>query len=153
MFDGLKVQKNYELLEILEFDSSRKRMSVIVKHAETGLYVLYTKGADVEMFKKSSVIDEHPKFESCLKSYSEQGWRTLVFAYKFLTQEQYEFYEKILNDARNDILKREQRLQDAYEIIETDLVLSGVTAVEDKLQEDVAETIKSLREAGKRIYQ
>ena len=102
--DGLEEKKKFELIEILEFDSSRKRMSVIVKHAETGHYVLYTKGADVEMFKKSSANDDYTKFESCLKSYSEQGWRTLVFAYKFLTQEQFEFYEKILNDARNALL-------------------------------------------------
>ncbi len=185
LYDDYKVHKNYELIEILEFDSSRKRMSVIVKHSETDMYMLYTKGADTEMFKKSSSFNEKTKFEACLKNYSEQGWRTLVFAYKILTKEQFDFYDKLLNDARNDILKREQRLQEAYNIIETgnflfiffhnannllrvfvllifleiyyifkiiDLIISGVTAVEDKLQEDVAETIKSLREAGKCLH-
>ncbi len=41
---GMRVEKNFELIETLEFDSSRKRMSVIVRHADTNHYVLYTKG-------------------------------------------------------------------------------------------------------------
>lgn len=126
-------------------------MSVIIKHIETDSYILYTKGADTEMFKKSSQTD-HEHFETALKEYSIQGWRTLVFGYKILTNDQFEFYLKILNDARNDILKREERLNEAFDIIESELIMSGVTAVEDKLQEQVAETIQSLREAGIKIW-
>ena len=149
--NGKDIQKTYELIEILEFDSSRKRMSVIIKHLETDTYILYTKGADIEMFKKSSATD-HEHHETALKEYSIQGWRTLVFGYKILTTEQFEFYAKILNDARNDILKREERLNDAFDLIESELIMSGVTAVEDKLQEQVSETISSLRGAGIKIW-
>ena len=53
-----------------------------------------------------------------------------------------------LDEARNDVIKREQKLNAAFEMIETDLILNAVTAVEDKLQEDVAKTLKALREAG-----
>lgn len=36
----------FEVLDTLAFDSSRKRMSVLVRHPITKEYVLYTKGAD-----------------------------------------------------------------------------------------------------------
>ena len=43
---GVKVEEKYELLEVLEFNSTRKRMSVILKDHETGKILLYSKGAD-----------------------------------------------------------------------------------------------------------
>lgn len=36
----------FEVLHVLSFDSTRKRMSVIVKHPLTKEIILYTKGAD-----------------------------------------------------------------------------------------------------------
>lgn len=36
----------YEVLDILTFDSTRKRMSVLVRHPRTHQILLYTKGAD-----------------------------------------------------------------------------------------------------------
>jgi phospholipid-translocating ATPase len=43
--DGIDNVKKYNLLNVIEFDSARKRMSVIVK-TEEGKYVIFTKGAD-----------------------------------------------------------------------------------------------------------
>lgn len=149
--NGRSVIKKYELIEVLEFDSSRKRMSVIIKHCETNEYILYTKGADTEMFKKSRLTN-HSMFEKHLKEYSLQGWRTLVFGYKYLTKEELNEYINELNEARNDVIKREQKLAAAYDMIESDLILNAVTAVEDKLQEDVSKTLKSLRMAGIKIW-
>lgn len=149
--NGYLLQKKYELIEILDFDSSRKRMSVIIKHSDSNSYILYSKGADTAMFKKSTITN-HDSFEISLKEYSQQGWRTLVFGYKILTTEQFKIYSDALSDARNDVLKREQRLNAAFDMIESNLILNGVTAVEDKLQDDVADTISSLREAGIKIW-
>lgn len=36
----------FELIKKIEFNSDRKRMSVIVKDLQDGLYKMYTKGAD-----------------------------------------------------------------------------------------------------------
>lgn len=147
----MRIEKYFELIEVLEFDSLRKRMSVIVRHADTNHYVLYSKGADSEMFKKSTTND-HSHFETSLKEYSLQGWRTLVFAHKVLTRKEYETYSHMLSDARSDVLKRESRLNEAFDHIESDLILTGVTAVEDKLQENVEDTLKDLRAAGIKIW-
>ena len=40
-------QEEYEVLRVLEFDSDRKRMSVIVKNLQTGKVLSFIKGADV----------------------------------------------------------------------------------------------------------
>ena len=39
-----RYQKVYDLLHTLEFDSTRKRMSVIVRSHDTGEYILFCKG-------------------------------------------------------------------------------------------------------------
>lgn len=41
----------FEVLDTLTFDSNRKRMSVLVRHAITKEYVLYTKGADYSIME------------------------------------------------------------------------------------------------------
>ena len=115
------IQKNYELLHILEFDSTRKRMSVIVRDCQTNEYILYCKGADVAVFSQS-ICNTQSKYEDCLKSFSENGWRTLVLAYKTLTREEYEKYDKMISEANNDILNRDEKLNSAYDIIEKDLL-------------------------------
>lgn len=43
-FNGSNLQ--YELLDVLEFTSDRKRMSVVVKEGQTGKLLLLSKGAD-----------------------------------------------------------------------------------------------------------
>ena len=37
---------DFEVLDILQFDSTRKRMSIIVRNPETEEIIMYTKGAD-----------------------------------------------------------------------------------------------------------
>ena len=46
------VRKEYEVLNILEFNSSRKRMSAIVRMPDTGRIVLFCKGADNVIYSR-----------------------------------------------------------------------------------------------------
>lgn len=43
---------------------------------------------------------------------------------------------------------RQERLSSIYDELEANLTLLGITAVEDQLQEGVAETMTALRQAG-----
>lgn len=54
--------------------------------------------------------------------------------------------------AEQDIMTREERLLEAYSKLETELVLLGATAVEDRLQDEVPETIRDLQMAGIKIW-
>lgn len=143
--------RKYRVLQILEFDSNRKRMSIIVKDLQRDKIVIYCKGADSSVFKNCS----RGNISSCnadIKRFSEQGWRTLALSFKYIEEDEYVEIEKLLNEAYNDLLNRDEKIEKANETIESDLELIGATAVEDKLQEDVANTLEALRRAGIKIW-
>lgn len=142
---------NYEIMQILEFDSTRKRMSIIVKEENTNKYVLYCKGADSAILSKCKTGDIKT-CEAHIKSFGQEGWRTLALGYRDLSEQEYEIYDRMLLDAYNDIENRNVKLAEVYEEIESNLNLVGATAIEDKLQEDVAITLKSLRQSGIKIW-
>lgn len=73
-----------------------------------------------------------------LSSYAEDGLRTLAFAYRLLDVSEYESWNKIFTQAKTTIgPEREELLEKASEMIEKDLTLLGVAAIEDKLQKGV----------------
>ena len=57
-----------------------------------------------------------------------------------------------MNDAYNNILERNAKISEVFESTESGLSLIGATAVEDKLQEDVAITLETIRKAGIKVW-
>ncbi len=55
-------------------------------------------------------------------------------------------------EAITSIENREKKMEEAQELIERDLILVGATAIEDRLQDDVARTIAILKEAGIKVW-
>ncbi|XP_019251739.1 PREDICTED: probable phospholipid-transporting ATPase 8 isoform X2 [Nicotiana attenuata] len=151
---GKVVDRSYQLLHVLEFSSSRKRMSVIVKNAENQLFLL-CKGADSVMFERLS--KDGRTFEGItrghLRQYAEAGLRTLIVAYRELDEEEFQSWEQEFLNAQASVTADRDALVDAAaDKIEKDLILLGVTAVEDKLQKGVPECIDKLAKAGIRIW-
>ncbi|XP_077253699.1 putative phospholipid-transporting ATPase 9 [Tasmannia lanceolata] len=151
---GTKVQRSYKLLNILEFSSSRRRMSVIVRNQE-GQLLLVSKGADSVMFER--LAENGREFENQTKDhlneYADAGLRTLVLAYRELDEEEYKEFEKEFVEAKNAVsAERDERIEEVAEKIEKDLILLGATAVEDKLQNGVPECIDKLAQAGIKIW-
>uniref|UniRef100_A0A8I3W7H5 Phospholipid-transporting ATPase n=1 Tax=Callithrix jacchus TaxID=9483 RepID=A0A8I3W7H5_CALJA len=143
----------YQLLAILDFNNTRKRMSVIVQNPE-GQIKLYSKGADTILFEKL-----HPSNEDLLSLTSDhlsefagEGLRTLAIAYRDLDDKYFKEWHKMLEDANAATEERDERIAGLYEEIERDLMLLGATAVEDKLQEGVIETVTSLSLANIKIW-
>lgn len=54
--------------------------------------------------------------------------------------------------AEQDIVNREAALERVYDKFERNICILGATAVEDKLQDDVPQTISSLQKAGIKIW-
>jgi phospholipid-translocating ATPase len=84
----------YTLEVTVPFDSDRKRMTVVVR-ADDGSYLVFTKGADTIMFPLLAPNPLGSHEDSVLQAtighlndFSSIGLRTLVFAYRLLTQEQ-----------------------------------------------------------------
>uniref|UniRef100_A0A3B4EG29 Phospholipid-transporting ATPase n=1 Tax=Pygocentrus nattereri TaxID=42514 RepID=A0A3B4EG29_PYGNA len=143
----------YTLLAILDFNNIRKRMSVIVRTPE-GRIRLYCKGADTVLFERlhSCSHDVMNITSDHLNEYAGDGLRTLALAYRDLSEEQWAEWAERYRGADKAIDCREDRLAAAYEEIEQDLMLLGATAIEDKLQEGVAETIAILSLANIKIW-
>ncbi|KAJ7992869.1 hypothetical protein DPEC_G00266530 [Dallia pectoralis] len=144
-----KLEK-YKLLHVLEFDANRRRMSVILQ-TPSGEKMLFTKGAEsaVLPFTTSGEID---KTRVHVDEFASQGLRTLVVACRHFSVDEYIEVDRKLQAARTALQQREEGLAEVFSIIENDLELLGATAVEDKLQEKVQETIEALRLAGIKVW-
>ncbi|KAJ0962834.1 hypothetical protein J5N97_027956 [Dioscorea zingiberensis] len=151
---GKTVERSYRLLNILEFNSTRKRMSVIVRDEE-GKLLLLSKGADSVMFER--LAKDGRQFEEQTKEhmneYADAGLRTLVLAYRELDEDEYTAFNQKFTEAKNSVsADRDDKVEEAAEMIEKDLILLGSTAVEDKLQNGVPECIDKLAQAGIKIW-
>ncbi|XP_038146093.1 phospholipid-transporting ATPase ID isoform X2 [Cyprinodon tularosa] len=143
----------YSLLAILDFNNIRKRMSVIVRNPE-GKIRLYCKGADTVLLERLhscnqeliSITSDH------LNEYAADGLRTLALAYRELSEDEWEAWSESHRRADKATDCREDRLAAAYDKIEQDMMLLGATAIEDKLQEGVQETIALLSLANIKIW-
>ncbi|KGL84223.1 putative phospholipid-transporting ATPase ID, partial [Tinamus guttatus] len=143
----------YQLLAILDFNNLRKRMSVIVRSPE-GRIRLYCKGADTILLERlgpgerelSAVTADH------LNEYAGEGLRTLLLAYRDLEEGYYVEWSERLRQARGTAEAREDRLARLYDEVERDMLLLGATAIEDKLQQGVPETIAILTLANIKIW-
>lgn len=140
-----------KILNVIEFNSDRKRMSVVCEMPD-GTIRLYTKGADdklLPLLQNSSVVEATWKN---LEIYASEGLRTLILAFKDVDKHYYAGWNERFMEANNDIHHRAKRIEELGAEIETHLTLVGATAIEDKLQDKVPETIAALKEAGIKVW-
>ena len=151
--ENIKEQQRFEKLRQIEFSSDRKRESVIVK--EGSMYKMYIKGADSiieERLDKSTPKEVLEKSRYFVNLFSAQGYRTLYIAMKVFKEEEWEDFSSELEQAEMDTLHKKEKLEEIHQRIENGLTLIGSTIVEDKLQENVPEVIKELRQADIKIW-
>ncbi|TFK30277.1 phospholipid-translocating ATPase [Coprinopsis marcescibilis] len=149
--------ERYELLNILEFTSARKRMSVIVRKmdGDDGRLFLLSKGADnviFERLKQGYGEELKADTERHLDEFASQGLRTLTLAYKVVPEQEYQAWAERYHQATVSLDDREEKIEAVCDEIEQNLRLLGATAIEDKLQDGVPETIADLKKAGIKIW-
>ncbi|BFF89903.1 probable phospholipid-transporting ATPase IM [Drosophila madeirensis] len=144
--------EEYELLNILDFNNVRKRMSVILRRGDS--VVLYCKGADNVIYDRlhSGQEDLKARTQDHLNKFAGEGLRTLVLAERRLTEQYYKDWRTRQQEAALAMDSREEKLNEIYEEIESDMQLVGVTAIEDKLQDGVPKAIANLQSAGIKIW-
>lgn len=142
--------RRFELLREIEFNSDRKRMSIVAK-IEDEIWCI-TKGADNIM---AALLDQKLDQETvaALNRFSKQGLRTLVIAMKKVPLPAYEAWMKDLNvaDAITD-QTRNEKVAEVSARLEVNLKLVGVTAVEDRLQDGVPAAIATIKSCGVRVW-
>ncbi|KAI9179474.1 aminophospholipid translocase [Blastocladiella emersonii ATCC 22665] len=144
-----------EVLNICEFNSTRKRMSAVLRFPD-GTIKLYCKGADTVIFERldhragaNAYVDITTQ---ALEEYASEGLRTLCMAHRTIPEQEYREWAEIYDRAATTLVNRADELDKAAELIEKNLVLLGATAIEDKLQDGVPETIATLAMAGIKIW-
>ncbi|CEP11563.1 hypothetical protein [Parasitella parasitica] len=167
--DIMGEQRSMHLLHVLEFNSTRKRMSVIMRSPQDGKIVLLCKGADSVIYERLSTgLEEKAAAENDeasqdqlkvreatlqhLSTFANEGLRTLCIASRFIDEDEYQAWAVRYKAASNSISNREEQIETVCEEIENSLTLIGGTAIEDKLQEGVPDTIAVLAEAGIKIW-
>ncbi|CAG8754876.1 1140_t:CDS:2, partial [Racocetra fulgida] len=143
--EGEKVR--YELLNILEFTSARKRMSIIVRNPLNRRIILFCKGADNVIFDRLklgqdyivNVTGEH------LEEFAREG-------YTEISQEEYNKWNIEFREATTALNDRDKKVAAISDKIERELILLGATAIEDRLQDGVPECIATLKRAGIKIW-
>ncbi|CAI2170053.1 12394_t:CDS:2 [Funneliformis geosporum] len=145
---------HFELLNVLEFTSSRKRMSIIVRSPVDGRITLYCKGADNVIFERLksgqdyrlNITGEH------LEEFAKEGLRTLCLGYAEIDPDFYQNWIGDYREASTALTDRDKRIENVSDRIEKDLLLLGATAIEDRLQDGVPECIATLKRAGIKIW-
>ncbi|XP_027114295.2 phospholipid-transporting ATPase 1 [Coffea eugenioides] len=144
----------FNVLGLHEFDSDRKRMSVILGCPDNSVKV-FVKGADTSMF---SVIDNSLNLdilgatEAHLHSYSSVGLRTLVIGMRELSASEFEQWQSSYETASTALIGRAALLRKVASNVESNLRILGASGIEDKLQQGVPEAIESLRMAGIKVW-
>lgn len=146
-------QFEYELLAVCEFNSTRKRMSTIFRCPD-GKIRVYCKGADTvileRLAKDNSIVDVTLQQ---LEDYATEGLRTLCLAMREVPEQEFLEWKQVFDKAATTVGgNRADELDKAAEIIEHDFYLLGATAIEDRLQDGVPDTIHTLQTAGIKVW-
>ena len=155
VLDELGDVKEYEVLNTLEFNSSRKRMSAIIRRPGEDFATLYCKGADNVIYSRLKAGEQtslRHKTSEDLDQFSNEGLRTLCIAKKTMTMHEYNRWNSTYEVAAAAIENREERLEEVSDAIERELTLLGGTAIEDRLQEGVPDSIQLLADAGIKLW-
>jgi len=151
------------ILAILKFTSARKRSSVVVRYEITTQHgptrtkqAIFTKGADsVIMERLLPSIRTSPSTSrtmDILQEFAEDGLRTLCLAGRELKSEELDRWLVRFNEASVATTDRQGALDQAADAIECNLELHGITGIEDRLQDQVGDTISKMVQAGIKVW-
>ncbi|KAI0426282.1 phospholipid-translocating P-type ATPase [Xylaria sp. FL1042] len=104
---------------------------------------------------ESIAADEARVFEKCFKhidEYATEGLRILLYGYRYISDKEFEEWNTAFKSATTSLVDRQEHIEKAAEAIEKDFELAGASAIEDKLQVGVPETIDKLRRANIKVW-
>jgi phospholipid-translocating ATPase len=144
----------FEVLVTLEFNSTRKRMSAIIR-MPNGKIMLFCKGADSMIYSRLKAGEQAELRKSTaehLEMFAREGLRTLCIAQREIPEDEFQSWHKLHEEAAASVQDREDKLERVSDTIERDLTLLGGTAIEDRLQDGVPDAIQLLGRAGIKLW-
>jgi len=147
--DGTKLL--FDVVACFPFTSTSKRMGILVRDQQTNELWYYLKGADVVMAERISCKGSGWLQEE-VETYARSGLRTLVMARKFIKEDEYRGWAEKYEKAKASMHDREAKIRRVVDLLETKMELLALTGVEDKLQENVEETLEALRHGNVKVW-
>ena len=147
-------EEEFTVLNTLEFNSTRKRMSSIIRMPD-GKIMLFCKGADSIIYsrlKPNTQQDLRKTTAEHLEMFAREGLRTLCIAQKEISEDFYQQWNMQHEAAAASVENREEKLEEAADTMERELMLIGGTAIEDRLQDGVPDSIALLGNAGIKLW-
>ncbi|ETI56065.1 hypothetical protein F441_01302 [Phytophthora nicotianae CJ01A1] len=142
----------FQILRVIHFSSDRKRMTIIVRDENGGIKVI-CKGADSVILERCDhYLSSKEETMAHATQFAEEGYRILLFAERDLDENYYSSWEDRYDEAELDIHSKEAKTEALVDEIERHFTLIGASAVEDKLQVGVPETISLFQKAGIKIW-
>lgn len=151
--DVMGEQVIYNVMVTLEFSSDRRRSTVFVK-TPLGKIIAWSKGADNVMFARTNEAAK-PMVKTTLKHvgyFSKTGLRTLAVCRKELSEKQFKKFFDDYERAASSLKDREKLVEEVSDAMEREFDLIGCTAIEDKLQQGVPDTIAYFIKAGIKFW-
>ena len=148
-----KELREFQILKKFDFKPERQSSSIIVRDLKDNRIYLYIKGSDRKITQGINSFSSKYLLESTqehVDQFAHQGLRTLCYSFKILEESEYtnwlKEYEELCYMAAKD-KSLEPKLDEIIDKIESDAILLGATALEDKLQERVKRDIEDFIEA------
>ncbi|KAF4120671.1 phospholipid-translocating ATPase [Geosmithia morbida] len=104
---------------------------------------------------ESAILSDGAVFERCFQQvddFASEGLRTLLYGFRYVDEPSYAEWKEVYHEAETSLVDRRARMEEASDLIEQNLDLVGATAIEDKLQDGVPDTIDKLRRANIKVW-
>lgn len=140
--------ERFQILALLPFSSVWSHMGIVIKNKKYGNFIV-VKGSDPSI---SAMCPPSEWLDEVVGNLAREGLRTLVFAYKQLSDNEIQHFLKDFEEASNSIVNRSENILQSFRRICHNMELLGVTGVEDKLQKNVPETLEALEAAKIKVW-
>ena len=142
--------REFDILKKFDFTSERQRSSIIVRDLKTNKIVIYIKGSDAKIFKSIDTFSLNNILDSSkqhIDQFARQGLRTLCYSFKYLNENEYNSWAQSYDDIKYKAINDKSlypQLDLLIEEIEGNAILLGVSALEDKGIDLLADYIDSI---------
>ena len=133
-------------------------MTSVFRDKETNEIIVMCKGADSVLLpllkdqETTQVTQLTTTTTSFMDKFAQEGLRTLLFVEKTMSKEDYDMWNTDYQMALSSIVDRDAKVDKCAEALERGFELIGSTALEDKLQDGVPDTINMIRQAGIKLW-
>lgn len=147
--DILGTTENYQILAISPFSSTIKKSSILIKTPTD--YILYVKG-NYEVIIKTLEENTTDDLEHHHQNISNQGYRTVLMAYKKIPESLAQEFISKVEKAKNIPVNSEGRIQVLFQELEKDSTYLGIAGIEDVVLPETIKTVEILQKAGIKIW-